>query len=125
MSGKCDERTSVPGRDEFLLALDDCEKTSSALLHALDSGTSEAAALVARRDEQIERLSAVRPAELRAGELERLKMLLDVGQAAQQRALADKVSATRNLVSLRKALQVARQLAATRNPRQPGVDCTG
>ena len=125
MSGKCNEQTSVPGRNEFLLALDDCEKTSAALLHTLDSGTSEAAALVARRDEQIERLSAIWPAELHAGELERLKMLLEVGQAAQQRVLAAKMFATRNLVSLRKALQVARQLAATRDPRQPGVDCAG
>lgn len=115
----------MPGRDEFLLTLGACEKTSAALLQALGSGTSEAAALAARRDEQIERLSAILPTELGAGELERLKTLLNIGQEAHLSALAAKMSATRNLVALRRALQVARQLAATRNPRQPGVDCTG
>jgi len=116
---------SMPGQGGFLLTLETCEKTSAALLRALDSGTPDAAALVARRDEQIERLSAILPAELHASELERLKALLNVGQEARLRTLATKMSATRNLVSLRRALQVARQLAATRDPRPPGVDCTG
>ena len=115
----------MPGHDGFLPTLEACEKTSAALLRALESGTSGAAALVARRDEQIERLSAILPAELHAGELERLKALLSVGQEARLRTLATKMSATRNLVSLRRSLQIARQLAATRDPRQPAVDCTG
>jgi hypothetical protein len=115
----------MPGQDGFLLTLEACEKTSADLLRALESGTSDAVALAARRDEQVERLSAILPAELRAGELERLKALFNVGQEARLRTLASKVSATRNLVSLRCALHVARQLAATRNPRPPGVDCTG
>ena len=115
----------MAGKEEFLLALDACERTSAELLRALDLGTPNPAALVARRKEQIERLSAVLPAELRAGELERLKILFNVGQEAWLSTVAAKAAATRNLASLQRALHVARQLAATRSPRSSGVDCTG
>lgn len=115
----------MPEREAFLLALDACEKTSARLLLALGSGTPEAATLAACRDEQIGRLSAILPAEICAGDLERLKWLLSVGQEAHSIALAARTSATRNLTSLRRDLQVTRQLAATRDPRQPGIDCMG
>jgi hypothetical protein len=125
MGGATDERTSMAGKEEFLLALDDCEKTSAELLRALELGTPGPAALVARRKEQIERLSAILPAELQSGELERLKILCNVGQEAWLSTVAAKAAATRNLASLQRALHVARQLAATRSPRPSGVDCTG
>jgi hypothetical protein len=116
---------SIVEKDEFLQALDACERTSSELRRALDLGTPNSTALVALRYEQIERLSDILPAELRSGELERLKILFNVGQEAWLSAVAAKVAATRSLASLQQALQVTRRLAATRNPGPSGVDCTG
>lgn len=126
MSGENHERMRMPGRAEFLRVLDTCEQTSAALLLALDSGTPDPTALSALRSEQIAHLAVILPGESCVGDLERLKAVLNVGQAARLKALADKLSATRNLASLQSALQVARQLAATRPPRQSsGVDFTG
>jgi hypothetical protein len=125
MGGATTERMSMPGNSEFLLALDACERTSAELLRALDLGTPDPAALVACRKQQIERLSAILPAELRSGELERLKILFNVGQEAWLSTVAAKAAATRNLASLRRALQVSRQLAAARSARPFRVDCTG
>jgi hypothetical protein len=119
------ERSDLSGRDQFLTALGACEQTSAALLSALESGTSDPAALANRRLEQIEWLTSNLPGELCVGDLERLKLVLNVGQEVWLKALAEKLSATRTLASLQRALQVARQLAATRAPRQSGIDCTG
>lgn len=125
MNSERHESTGVPGRSEFLAALDACEQTSAALLLALESSPPEVATIMTRRREQIERLTAILPVEAGAGDLERLKMVLNVGQEAWLKVLAEKLSATRSLASLQRALQVAHQLEATRTPRQLGVDCTG
>jgi hypothetical protein len=115
----------MAGRDEFVQALEACEQTSAALLVALDSDMSDPTALVARRSEQIQRLAANLPEELRAGELDRLRILLNVGQQSCMKTIEMKVSAIRNLASLQRALQVARQLAATSTPRSSEIDCIG
>lgn len=113
------------GREEFLETLEACERTSAMLLLAMDSGTQKLASLAALRDRQVELLSSALPAELSAEDLERLKILLKVGDEVRLRALAEKVSATQNLASLCGGLQVARQLAASHDPRESEVDCTG
>ena len=115
----------VQGREEFLETLEDCERTSALLLLAMESGTHNPASLMALRDHQVECLSTALPAELSAEDLGRLKVLLKVGDQVRLRALAEKVSATQNLASLCGGLRVARQLAATRNPRESAVDFTG
>jgi hypothetical protein len=125
MSAEKHEIKSMAGRDEFLVALGSCEQTSAELLLVLEAGSPDPAALAASRLELIERLAAVLPTELCTGDLERLKAVLNVGQEVWLKALAEKLSATRALTSLQRALQVARQLAAARTPRQSGVDCTG
>lgn len=112
-------------RDEFLEALNSCELTSAQLLRALDAHSPDSAALVALRGDQAERLATVLPAELGPGDLERLKAVFNVGQEVWLKALTEKLAATRNLASLRRALEVARQLAATRAPRQSAIDCVG
>ncbi len=92
---------------------------------ALDTSTPETTALVARRNEQIERLTAILPADVSASDLERLKVVLNVGQEARLKILTEKLSATRSLASLQRALQVAHQLGATRTPRPSDIDCIG
>lgn len=116
---------NAPAREEFLLTLDACEKTSGALLRALASDSSDCAALGARRDELIARLRATLPADLCSGEVTRLRALLQMGDEACAQAAAAKTSATGRLASLQRAMQVARQLAATRRPGLSGVDYTG
>lgn len=125
MSGDNNERMRMPGSAEFLRVLDACEQTSDALLLALDSGTPAPTALAVLRGEQIEHLAAILPGESCVRDLEKLEAVLNVGQQVCLKALAEKSSATRHLASLQSALQVARQLAATRTPRQSGVDCRG
>ena len=115
----------MPVRDEFIRVLGACEQTSAALLLALDLGTPDPAGLVALRGEQIKHLTTISPEELCVGDLERIEAVLHVGQEVYTKALAEKSSATQHLAALQSALQVTRQLAASRTPRQSGVDCTG
>ncbi len=115
----------MTGRDEFLQALGSCERTSARLSIALDKHSSDSAALVALRRYEIECLATVLPSQLCPGDLERLKSVLNVGQEVWLKVLAEKMAATRNLASLRQALQVARQLSATRAPRRSVIDCIG
>ena len=115
----------MSGREQFLAALGACEQTSAALLLALNSGSDDPGSLAAHRREEIEMLAKTLPEDLRAGDLERLTIILNRGQEAWLRALTEKLSATRALSSLQRALQVTRQLAATRTSKQPAVDCTG
>ncbi len=115
----------MPARDEFLIALAACEQTSTALLSAVEAGAPDSTGLAERRSGQIEVLTALLPAELGAGDMERLKLVLNVGQEVWLKALAEKLSATRALASLQRALQVARQLGTASAPRTSGVDCTG
>ncbi len=113
------------GREEFLETLEACERTSALLLLAMDSGNPQPESLVALRNQQIECLSAALPAEMTADDLTRLRALLNVGEQVRLRAVADKLSATQNLTSLCRGMQVARQLAPVPNPRKAGVDCLG
>jgi len=113
------------GREKFLETLEACERTSALLVLAMESGTPRLASLVALRNQQIECLSATLPEEMTAEDLERLQALLNVGDQVRLRAAADKLSATRNLASLCRGLQVARQLAPARDPKKAGIDCLG
>ena len=115
----------MTGRDEFLKALGSCERTSARLSLALDERAPDAAGLAALRRYEIECLATVLPAQLCLGDLERLKSVLNVGQEVWLKVLAEKMAATRNLVSLRRALQVTCQLSATRAPRRSVLDCLG
>lgn len=112
-------------REEFLKTLEACERTSALLLLAMDSGAQNPASLTALRERQVELLSTALPAEICAEDLRRLAVLLKVGDEVRLRALAEKVSATQNLAALCGGLQVARQLAASHDPRESEVDCTG
>lgn len=113
------------GREKFLETLEACERTSAMLLLAMDSDAQNPASLLALRERQVDSLSSVLPAELRVEDLERLKILLKVGDQMRLLALAGKVSATRNLASLCEERQVARQLASSHRPRESEVDCMG
>lgn len=113
------------GREEFLETLEACERTSALLLLAMDSGTPRPASLAALRNQQIECLSATLPADMTADDLDRLQTLLNVGDQVRLRAAAAKLSATRNLASLCRGLQVARQMAPARGPKRAGIDCLG
>ena len=113
------------GREEFLETLEACERTSALLLLAMDSGTPRPASLVMLRNQQVERLSAALPAEMTAEDLERLQTLLNVGDQVRLRAAANKLSATQNLASLCRGLQVARQMAPVRDPKKTEIDCLG
>jgi hypothetical protein len=113
------------GREEFLEILEACERTSALLLLAMESGTPRPASLVALRNRQIEGLSATLPADMNADDLGRLRTLLNVGDQIRAHAAAAKLSATRNLASLCRGLQVARQMAPVRDPQKTEIDCLG
>lgn len=115
----------MPGRDEFLQALESCERASALLLLALESGQPDPAGLATRRAEQIELLSRSLPAEMRAEDFERLKVVFRVGEEARSRALSERLSATRNISALQRGLQVARQFSVTQIPRKSRCDFKG
>src|SRR5208283_2751301 len=105
----------MPGRDEFLQALESCERASALLLLALESGQPDPAGLAKRRNEQIDLLSRSLPAEMRAEEFERLKSVFRVGEEARSRNIAD----------LQRGLQVARQFSVTPVARKSQFDFKG
>ncbi len=113
------------GREEFLEILEACERTSALLLLSMDSGAQNQAHLAALREQEVEGLSTALPAELRAEDLERLKVILRVGEEVRLRAISEKNAATRSLAALCGGLQLARQLAASQDPRESEVDCMG
>jgi|GEM_PF-2789354 len=113
------------GREEYQETLEACERTSAMLLLALESGAANLAPLIALRQRQVESLSATLPAELTTGDLGRLHALLDVGDQVRARVAAERLSATQSLGSLCRELQVARQLATVRKPREVEIDCLG
>jgi hypothetical protein len=115
----------MPGRDDFLQALEACERASALLLLAMESGTPDPAGVATRRTEQIELLSRSLPAEMRAEEFERLKIVFRVGEKARSRALSDRLSATRNISALQRGLQLARQFSVTLIPRKSQLDFKG
>jgi hypothetical protein len=115
----------MPGRDDFLQALEACERASALLLLAMESGQPDPAGLATRRTEQIELLSRSLPAEMRAEEFERLKIVFRVGEEARSRALSERLSATRNISALQRGLQVARQFSVTQIPRKSQCDFKG
>ncbi len=115
----------VAERDQFLAVLNECEQTTAELRLAIVASTPETASLLARRQEQVERLSAILPVEASPGDLERLKVILNGGQEFWLKVLAEKLSATRSLASLQRALQVANQLGPVRAARESEIDCTG
>lgn len=115
----------MPGRDEFLQALESCERASALLLLALESGQPDPTGLAKRRNEQIELLGRSLPAEMRAEDFERLKNVFRVGEEARSRTLTDRLAATRNMAALQRGLQVARQLSVSPIPRKPQFDFKG
>ena len=112
-------------REEFLEALEACERTSASLLVAMESCAADPVSLATLRERQVETLCTVLPAALSADELNRLKAVVQAGEQVRLRALAEKFSATQDLASLSARLQVTRQLAATDVHRESGVDCLG
>jgi hypothetical protein len=115
----------MPGRDDFLQALEACERASALLLLAMESGQPDPAGQARRRTEQIELLSRSLPAEMRAEEFERLKIVFRVGEEARSRALSERLSATRNIAALQSGLHVARRFSVTQVPRKPQFDFKG
>ena len=115
----------MPGRDEFLQALEACERASALLLLAMESGQPDPAGLARRRNEQIELLGRALPAEMRAEDFDRLKGIFRVGEEARSRALAERMSATRNMTALQRGLHAARQFAVAQAPRKPRCNVQG
>ena len=115
----------MPGRAEFLLALEACERTSALLLLALESGQPDPSGLAKRRNEQLEMLGRALPAEMRAEDFDRLKRIFRVGEEARSRALAERLSATRNMAALQRGLHAARQFSPTPIPRKAQCDLKG
>lgn len=115
----------MPGRDEFLQSLEACERASALLLLAMESGLPDPAGLAKRRTEQIELLSRSLPAEMRAEDFERLKIVFRVGEEARSRTVSERLSATRNIAALQRGLQVARQFSITQIPRKSHCDLKG
>ncbi len=115
----------MPGRDEFLQALESCERASALLLLALESGQPDPAGLARRRNEQIDLLSRSLPAEMRTEDFERLKGVFRVGEEARSRTIADRLSATRNIAALQRGLQVARHFSVTPAARKSQFDFKG
>ena len=115
----------MPGRDELLQALEACERASALLLLGMESGQPDPADLARRRNEQIELLGRSLPAEMRAEDFDRLKSIFRVGEEARSRALAERLSATRNISALQRGLQVARQFSVTQIPRKSHCDLKG
>ena len=115
----------MPGRDDFLQALESCERASALLLLAMESGQPDPAGVARRRTEQIELLSNSLPAELRAEDFERLKVVFRVGEEARSRTLSERLSATRNIAALQRGVHVARQFSITQIPRKSQFDFKG
>lgn len=95
------------------------------LLLAVESEAPHAASLVTLRAQQIENLSCALPSQLTAEDIERLKIVLRVGDEVSLRTTAEKVAATRSLASLCRGLQIARQLAPARAAKESEIDCMG
>jgi len=115
----------MPGRDDFLQALEACERASALLLLALESGKPDPSGLAKRRNEQIELLGRALPAEMRTEDFDRLKGIFRVGEEARSRALAERLSATRNMSALQRGLHAARQLSIGQEPRRTQCDVKG
>ena len=115
----------MPGREDFLLALESCERASALLLLAMESGQPDPAALAKRRNEQIEELGRALPAELHIEDFERLKNVFRVGEEARTHTLTERLSATRNIAALQRNLQMARHLSAGQTPHKTQCDVRG
>lgn len=98
-------------RQEFVEALDACERTSAMLLLAAETGTHDPQALMALRERQIETLSENLPSDLTEEDLKRLNALLKIGDSVRFQLAAAKASASRNLAALCGELQIAREMA--------------
>jgi hypothetical protein len=103
---------------EFLEKLEACERISAVLLLALEGGQDGALKILDRRKALIEELTTLLPANLDHAELRRLEALLDVGAQARHRAIQMRLEAAHNLAALQQSLNLARQLAPPRAPRE-------
>ncbi len=115
----------MSSREDFIETLEACERTSAMLLLTIESAAPQAASLVTLRAQQIENLSSALPSQLTVEDIERLKILLRVGDEVSLRATAEKVAATRSLASLSRGLQIARQIAPARAAEAPQTDYLG
>jgi hypothetical protein len=98
-------------RQEFVDALDACERTSAMLLLATETGGQDPEALMALRERQIEALSETLPPDLTDEDIKRLNALLKIGDSIRFQLDAAKASASRNLAALCGELHLAREMA--------------